>query len=463
VRVRSLFDPPSVASLEPALTESEARTLAQRVLGLVTAPEAVVTVESASTGSTTIADGQLGSSSDTRYTSVTVLTAYGRHSAEVSTDRLDDAGLAAAVRMAESLAQREHLVEDPPPDPPGPAGKQNAALWHAPTLAMLDPATRVDVALRVRDAVARGGEISAGVVGMSARSTAVLASGGHFEYGRTSTATCTVSARTRDGTGAGWAGWIGEDWGRVDPVGLAGQAADLARRTQRAVAIEPGVYTVVLSPLAMASLVGAIASWGLDARSAEEGRSAFARPGGKTAVGETVFDERVTLSADPMDLEGGFLPFAVSGRAVEQFRAETWVHGGVLETLAWDAAYARVRGRRPVANAGALRMGGGGLTTAELVSSVARGLYVTRFDQVDLVSLRTFVLTGLTRDGTFLIERGAITRPVRNLRFQDSPMRVLRALEGLGVAERVPKGGPPLVMPGGVVRDFHFTALSERV
>jgi predicted Zn-dependent protease len=77
------------------------------------------------------------------------------------------------------------------------------------------------------------------------------------------------------------------------------------------------------------------------------------------------------------------------------------------------------------------------------------------------VALRSFVMTGATRDGTFLIERGRITRAVRNFRFQDSPVRVLRALETVGVAERVPVGGAPLVIPGGVVRDFQFTALSE--
>lgn len=247
---------------------------------------------------------------------------------------------------------------------------------------------------------------------------------------------------------------------------LATRAADLARRTQRPMALEPGSYTVVLSPVAMATLVGAIAQWGgLDARQAEQGRSAFARGGGKTAVGERVCDERVTLSADPMDTDGGFLPFAVRGRGVEQFRAVTWVNGGVLQTLAWDATYAKVRGRAPVANAGALRMGGGGGTTDALVASVPRGIYVSRFTDVSLVSLRTMLMTGETRDGTFLIERGAITRPVKNLRFQDSPMRVLRALERISGAERVAVGGggSPLVMPAAVVRDFQFTALSDRV
>jgi predicted Zn-dependent protease len=464
-----LFDAPAASDMP--LTADASRALAERVMGLVSAPEAIVTVESACTGSTTIASGQLDESSDTRYISIGVLTAYGRRSAEVTTDRLDDVALSAAVAKAEALAQAERLVEDVPPDPPGAAGPVNAALWHDETLAILDPTRRVELALKVRDAVSSAGTagggrlVGGGVVGMSARAVAVLTkAGGHFEYGRTSTATCSVSARTTDGTGSGWASWKGEDWAWVDPVALAAQASDVARHTRYPVAVEPGAYTVVLSPVALAELVGAIAYWGaLDARAADQGRSPFARKGlGNTAVGERVFDERVTLSADPMDPDGGFLPFAVRGRAVEQYRAVTWVRNGVLETLAYDAAYARVRGRPVVANAGALRMSGGGgaLSAAQMIASVDRGIYVTRLSQLSLLSLRGFLMTGVTRDGTFLIERGTITRAVRNLRFQDSPIRMLNALAVIGVPERVPVGGgAPLVMPGAVVRDFAFTGI----
>ncbi|HWZ58444.1 MAG TPA: metallopeptidase TldD-related protein, partial [Gemmatimonadaceae bacterium] len=187
------------------------------------------------------------------------------------------------------------------------------------------------------------------------------------------------------------------------------------------------------------------------------GRSVFSRGKGQTAVGEAVFDHRVTLSADPMDPEGGFLPFEVRGRRIDQYGAVTWVRGGVLEQLAYDAAAARARGRPSSTNSGALRMGGGETSVEDMIASVTRGIYVTRFSHVSMVSSRTLLMSGVTRDGTFLIEGGKITGAVRNLRFEDSPMRVLRTLGALGPATRVPVGGASLVMPGGVVADFLFT------
>jgi predicted Zn-dependent protease len=99
-----------------------------------------------------------------------------------------------------------------------------------------------------------------------------------------------------------------------------------------------------------------------------------------------------------------------------------------------------------------------------MLSGVNHGIYVSRFSAVELLSPRSYALGGVTRDGTFLIEHGKITRAVRNLRFQDSPVRLLGSIEALGVAERVAVGGgAPLVMPGGVLRDFQFTALSDAV
>lgn len=453
-RPRSLFESDSA---EVPFTVETARALAERVLGFVSAPSALVTVEGVSTGYTEFAGSEVTDASDTRYASVGIMTADGKRSSAVRTTRLDDPSLKAAVAKAQALLSSERVDEASEPEAPVPPGAMNPALWHESALGNLEPARRVDV---VRGVIAKVGGANlrcAGVIGMSARSTAVLTSQGHFEYGRTSTSECTVTARTSDGRGSGWASWKGEDWASADPGALAERAADLARRTQQSRVVEPGRYTVVLSPVALAELVGVIAMSGaLDERSAREGRSVFSRGAGKTAIGERVFDLRVTLSADPGDAEGGFLPFDVRDRDIRQYGAVTWVRDGVLERLA--------REQMPLTNSGALRMRGGDASLGDMIASVRRGIYVTRFSHVGMVSSRTLVMSGVTRDGTFLIERGAITGAVRNLRFEDSPMRVLKSVQALGPAERVPVGGPmPLVMPGAVVADFLFTGVSDGV
>jgi predicted Zn-dependent protease len=441
--------------------------LAERALSFVSADAAVVTVGSARTGFTEFALGEVTGASDTQYATVGVLVAHGPRSAEVTTTRLDDASLRLAVEKAQALVAAARVDEDDVADDPGEAGAINAALWHEGTLDVLLPARRAEAVRSAMAASARGGSLSGGVVGGAARSTAVLTSGGHFEYGRTSTAECTVTARTRVagvGQGSGWAAWKGEDWALLDVEQLAQRAASLAQRTEKAVAVEPGRYTVVLSPMALSELVGAIAAYGtLDGRSADEGRSPFSRPRGGTTIGEKIFDSKVTLSADPMDPDGGFLPFAVNGRHVTQYRAETWARDGVLERLAYESAYARARQKEPAENSGALRMNGGGVANDDLLAKVERGIYVTRFSHIGLVSFRTLLMSGVTRDGTFLIERGSLTTAVRDLRFEDSPMRLLQNVAALGTAVRVPVGGPPMVMPGAVVTDFLFTGMSHAV
>jgi predicted Zn-dependent protease len=463
VRPRSLFDdgPPT----EPPLSSDAASALAAKVLGFSSAPSVMAVVESEATGSTLWSRNQVEAASDTQFTSVAVTVTYGRRSAVVTTNRLDDAGLRAAALKAESLAQAERVVAAAEPEVPGPASPVNPELWHDSARANLEPGHRVGV---LRDAIASvgaAGLVGGGSIGVTARSVAVLTRAGHFEYGRTSTSGYCLSARTPDGSGSGWAGWKGEDWAKVDPQTMASTAIDLARRSRHPVAVEPGRYTVVLTPVAFGQLIAAIAGWGaLNGRAADEGRSPFSAPGGGSPLGRKLFDERVTLSADPMDPIGGFLPFAQFGAELEQYRAATWVRGGVVENLVYGGPYARVRHRPQLENSGALRMLGGPTSIDAMVAATERGLYVTRFSDVSLLSFRSFLLTGVTRDGTFLIDKGRITRPVKNLRFEDSPFFMLANLEALGPAERVwLEYSPPAVMPCATVRDFSFTSVTDAV
>ena len=447
------------------LSSEEASALGARVIGFASAPTVIVGIESEATGSTLWSRNQVEDASDTQLTQISITTTYGRRSAEVTTSRLDDVGLRAAVAKAEAMAQAEQLTAGEDPEQPGGPSPVNPELWHENALANLEPEHRVAVLREAIDAVEGAGLVGGGAVGVSARSIALLSRVGNFEYARTSTSTHCLSARTPDGTGSGWAGWKGEDWSKADPRAMAERAIDLARRSRHPAAVEPGRYTVVLTPVAFGSLVAAIAGWGaLEGRPADEGRSPFSAPHGGSPIGRKIFDERVTLSADPMDPIGGFVPFTQYGAEIEHFRPVTWVRGGIVENLAYRGGYARAKHRPSVENSGALRMQGGTTSIEEMIAATDRGLYVTRFSDVSLLSFRSFVMSGVTRDGTFLIEHGKITRPVKNLRFEDSPFFMLANLEAVGPAERVWVGHPqPAVMPSATVRDFSFTSVTDAV
>ena len=142
----------------------------------------------------------------------------------------------------------------------------------------------------------------AGFLDAEAGATIVANSKGLFAYHRSSSVRLSNTARTPDGTGSGWAGSNARDWSLIDPAFLGRRASTKAVQSRNPVAVEPGLYTVVLEPEAASQLIGQVAG-ALNARSAEEGRNAFSTRGtnGGTKLGQKVFDERVTFYSDPAD------------------------------------------------------------------------------------------------------------------------------------------------------------------
>jgi predicted Zn-dependent protease len=286
----------------------------------------------------------------------------------------------------------------------------------------------------------------------------VATSNGLFAYHLTTDASFSMTARTPDGTGSGWAGGGARDWGAIDPAALGRIAAQKAAASRNPGAIEPGRYTAVLEPAAVSDLVPLLAG-ALSARSADEGRSPFSKPGGGTRIGERVVDERVTLYSDPSDPDLLGQPFDSDGLPI---RRTMWIESGVLRNLSYSRFWAQRQGLEPTGSPriGGLALVGGTKTTEELVAECERGILVTHFFYIRSLDPRTVLQTGLTRDGTFLIEDGRVTRSLKNFRWNESPLLMLGRLEDIGGA--VPTG-PGLLMPPLRVSGFDFSSLSDAV
>ena len=223
----------------------------------------------------------------------------------------------------------------------------------------------------------------------------------------------------------------------------------------------------MLEPTAAGNLVSLLA-FSMNARPADEGRSFFSRRGGGNRIGEKVADERITISSDPRDPDLLTSPFTGEGLPVGR---TAWIENGVLKNLAYDRFWADKQGMKPTPFAGGYRLEGTGAAPSleELIKGVERGLLVTRFWYIRAVDQRTLLYTGITRDGVFLIERGEVSRAVNNFRFNESPVAMLNNLVAVGKPERVSSsesgdvGGPAVVVPPLVVKDFAFTSVSEAV
>jgi len=206
----------------------------------------------------------------------------------------------------------------------------------------------------------------------------------------------------------------------------------------------------------------------MQARSAEEGRSVFAAPEGKTRIGERIFDPRVSIYTDP---QHSIVPGPMYGEDGHAAGKASLARGGVLESLTNSRYWAQQKGRKPGPFFVNLIMDGENKPLAGLIASTERGILLTRLWYVRMVDPQQGLVTGLTRDGSFWIEKGKIAWPVRNLRFNESLVRILGEVEALGTPQRVlaseganyGDGGTPMFLPAVKVKSFRYTSVSDAV
>ncbi|MDT8436128.1 MAG: metallopeptidase TldD-related protein [Gemmatimonadota bacterium] len=434
------------------LTEARARELAGRVLALSSARETFVTIRDAWTGNTRSAVNRITTAGEVRDTVVSVTARDGRREATVTTNRLDEPGLRAA---AEAAAEQAGLAPENPELAPllGPQEYEESRGFHGAT-AELGPEARSRVAADAIAAAARDGLEAAGFLTANASATAVASSTDLFAWHRATSVDYELTVRPPDGSGSGWAGAAHRDWAEVDIPALHGRAVERAVRSREPAPLAPGDYPVVFTAEAVSDLVGLLAG-SLDARAADEGRSAFSAPDEGTKVGERLLDPKFTLVSDPVAL--GSAPWQGDGLPL---RRQAWFEEGRLARLSYDRYWAGRRGVEPTGRPGSLRMSGGDATLEELVRGLDRGLLVTRLWYIRRIDPRTILYTGLTRDGVFLVEGGEVVRPVNNFRWNDSPLAAFASIEALGRPRRV---AATREVPPARLSSFHFSTVSEAV
>lgn len=291
-------------------------------------------------------------------------------------------------------------------------------------------------------------------------------------YWRCTQAQCSMTVRAPDGTGSGWAGGSSFDWGAIRGELLAERALQKCLDSRNPVAIEPGRYTVILEPQAVASFAQILVS-AMDRLTAEKGNGPFALRFDETIgtwrskLGMRVIDDRVTISHDLTNPMLGVIPS-------EGLTSATWIERGVLTNLMYNRVYALQKlnenlGRAPRGgtDSHSFHMSGGTTTTEDMIATTKRGILITRFSELILLNYDTLITTGVTRDGLWLIEHGKIVKAIRNMRFTESPMFVFNQIEQLGVP--APVFNPlnellaPVMVPTLKANDFAFTSTIDAV
>ena len=440
-------------------TEERAKAILDKVVALSKADECTAQLTGSTAGNIRFALNNVSTSGIVDDTELAVQVAFGKRVGTATINEFDDAALERVVRRAEDLAR---LAPENPEFMPA-IGKQTykpTDTFSAATAA-ITPEFRARIAADSIAAAKKDNLIAAGFLQDAQSFTAFANSNGNFGYQTSTSADYTCTVRTEDGSGSGWVGRNVTDIGKFDAGDAIAIATRKARESSNARALEPGKYTVILEPHAAAGLVSFMMFF-FDARQADEGRSFLSKKGGGNKLGEQVYDPRVSLWADPWDADVPVEPWDDEGLPRTRMPI---IDKGKVAALNYSRYWAKKQGKPETATPGNLIMSGGTKSTADLVRETDKGILVTRTWYIRMVDPQTVLLTGLTRDGTFYIENGEIKYPVKNFRFNESPVIMLNNIEELGKPVRVAGDESSFVMmiPPMKLRDFTFTSLSDAV
>jgi predicted Zn-dependent protease len=443
----------------PILTKDEAQALLKKVLSYSKADECEVNLSGTDSANIRYARNSVSTSGKVSQSQLVVSSAYGKKSGVATINEFDDASLEKVVRRSEELAQ----LAPENPEYVSFLGPQKYAesKTYVKATADITPRLRSDLVAQSLEVAKAGKAIAAGFLEDNSGFTAMMNSKGLFAYNTATNTNFSVTVRTEDGRGSGYATRGYNDVTKLDTKKATQIATEKALKSVEAKAIEPGKYTVILEPAAVAVLLENV-FFRLDARQADEGRSFLSKAGGGTRQGEKLVDERVNIYSDPLNPDLPTSTWNGDGRPQEKV---SWIEKGVIKNLSYSRYWAEKKGVKAVPGPDGAIMEGGTKSLEELIAGTKKGVLVTRLWYIRDVDPQSLLLTGLTRDGTFYIENGKIQYPIKNFRFNESPIIMLNNLEELGKVERTVsvESNQNYLLPPLKVRDFTFSSLSDAV
>ncbi len=443
------------------LTERECRDVVERVLALSKADAAQVALGASELAHLRYARNMPSTGGLVRTRTLSVESTFGTRRASAQVNQLDRASIETVVRRSEELAR---LAPEDPEFVPALGPQEYAARGADP--GEEEEARRVEllgngIAACIAEARAHG-LVAAGYAQASVTVACLANSAGLFGFHRSGDARFSETVRTSDGRGSGWAGAAGAHAAELDFTRCSGSAIGKAKSSAAARPLAPDTVPAILEPACVASLLGLFVG-GMDARSAEEGRSFFARGDGGTLLGETLFPDWIRIVSDPAQPGLDAVPWGEDGLP----HARTaWIDGGAVRNLHCGRFWARKTARAPLPAPPNLIMEGSERTLDDLIRATERGVLVTDLWYIREVDPKTMLYTGLTRDGVFWIQDGAIAHPVNNFRWNESPVRVLKTAIAASAPVRVGgRGGEgrKALVPALAVGEFTLSSVSEAV
>ena len=453
----------SAAPSDQLLPEREVRRIIETVLRLAKstgADETEVHVDETADSLTRFANNAIHQNVAERGLNVSIRTVVESRTARATTNRVDEDSLRAAIEASLSLAHSQ------PKDPhllplPGKQRYRKVNRFRKDTAA-LTPEDRARAVRRSCDLAIQNGQVAAGIFASGLQQSALGNSRGLFAAYRETHAEFSITMQ--ENHAASWAKANAASVSDFDPQKLAQRASEKAHLAADARELAPGRYTVILEPAAVLDLVGFL-FYDFAATALEDKRSCL-----NERMGKQLFGRNITITDDayhPLQLGA---PFDGEGMLRQRVLL---VDRGMPKNLVYARSTAKAAGKKPTGHGFALPneygeapmnlvFAGGDSSLEQMVATTDRGLLVTRLWYIREVDPYEKVMTGMTRDGLFLVEKGKTTSAVRNFRFNQSILEMLRNVELLGPAVRATgEEAFEMVVPAMKVRDFHFSEVTR--
>lgn len=432
--------------------ESLFAATAEAAFAAASADDVVLSFTDQSGGTTRFANNQVTQNIDTRRAQLAVTCAFGRRHGTATTTDTSAAGIRRAVERAEAIARV--APEDPEYLPPVQPRAYPIFPTHRPETANAGAERRAELARLAAGRCAQAGMQAAGVAATYTTAHGLAASNGLRAFEQRSEAEFSITATAADSTG--WARNRYRSIDDLDVTALVDVAIERARSSATPREIPAGPVTVILEPAAVLGIIRPL-TWALDAKGYHAGTTALA---GK--LDQAIVSPRLTLANRPDHpalLASGF------GRDGLANDWHTWIEDGVLRRIDYDRFTAREHGVDPSygIDAGELTAANPEAeTVADLIAATPRGVLVTNFWYIRHVNRRDLTLTGMTRDGTFLIEDGRVAGGLVNFRFHESPLTALNRVTGATPPmDAMTTTGGKMLLPALRLADFHFSSVTR--
>ena len=464
-RPKSAFAPksraagPAVAGVH-LLSDAELRRIAERIFKFSDADETEVEIGAVTDALTRFANNTIHQNVAEQSLVVSVRTVLDGRTARATTNKTDDDSLRRVVETSKSLARSQPRNPDPLPMP-GPQKYQKVARYFENT-AHATPADRARAVARVAVLAEKSKQTAAGIFSTGVMQSAIANTRGLFATHRQTRAEFSITILEPDSSG--WAKANSPDLGQIDPDAMARSASEKSAASRNPAEVAPGRWTVILEPSAALDLVGFL-FYDFAGTAMADQRSCFTKRMGKRLLGENV-----SIADDAYHPLQSGAPF--DGEGIPR-RKVLLVDKGVPKNLVYARSTAKKMKAKPTGHGFSLPndMGeapmnlvfsGGKSSVDEMVRSTDRGILVTRVWYIRDVDPYEKVLTGMTRDGTFLVQDGKIAGGVRNFRFNQGGLEMLSNVEMMGPAVRsAGEESFDMVVPAMKVRNFHFSEVTK--